>query len=149
MTMTSHTDPFGGVMSLRDAVNQLLAESFVAPFNALRPTSMIPVDVFETADTFVVKAFIAGLTPDQVNVSIEQNTVTIQGEPQLNEPDGFRTIWAETSFGPFTRSFTVPLPVDANKVQAELENGVLTLTLPKAESVKPRKIQIKASQGEA
>jgi len=147
--MTRHTDPFGNVMSLRDAVNQLLEESFVAPFNALRPTSMIPVDVFETADTFVVKAFIAGLTPDQVNVSIEQNIVTIHGEPQWNEPDGLRTIWSETSSGPFTRSFTLPLPVDANKVQAELENGVLTLTLPKAESVKPRKIQIKTVQDEA
>jgi len=149
MTMTRQADPFGSVMSLRDAVNQLLEESFVAPFNTLRPTSMIPVDVFETADTFVVKAFIAGLKPDQVNVSIEQNTVTIHGEPQWNEQEGFRTIWSETSFGPFTRSFTIPLPVDANKVQAELENGVLTLTLPKAESVKPRKIQIKAIQDKA
>lgn len=149
MTMTTHTDPFGTVMSLRDAVNQILEESFVAPFNALRPTSMIPVDVFETADTFVMKAFVAGLTPDQVNISIEQNTVTIHGEPQLNEMDGFQTIWSETSFGPFTRSFTIPLPVDANKVQAKLENGVLTLTLPKAESVKPRKIQIDAVQDKA
>jgi len=145
MTMRMPTDPFNGVMSLRDAVSQLLEDSLVAPFTNIRPSSMMPVDVYETADTFVMKAFVPGLTPDQVNLSIEQNTVTIHGEPQLNEDNGFRTLWSETTFAPFTRSFSVPMPIEANKVEATLEHGVLTLTLPEAESVKPRKIQIKAA----
>ena len=149
MTMAINVDPFSTIMSLKDAVNQLLEDSFVASFNAARPTSMFPVDVYETADAFVVKAFMPGLTPDHVNIDIERNTVTIHGEPQLNEVKGFRTIWSETKFGPFTRSFTVPMPVETDKVQAALENGVLTLTLPKAGLGKPRKIQVSTVQDKA
>ncbi len=150
MTMaTNNVDPFSTVMSLKDAVNQLLEDSFVASFSSTQPTSMFPVDVYETADAFVVKAFMPGITPDQVNIDIERDMVTIHGKPQLHEAKGFRTIWSETKFGPFTRSFTVPLPVEADKVQATLEQGVLTLTLPKAESVRPRKIHITAAQDKA
>jgi len=149
MTLATNTDPFSTVMSLKDAVNQLLADSFVASFNSTQSTSMFPVDVYETPDTFVVKAFMPGLTPDHVNIAIERNTVTIHGEPQRDDAQGFRTIWSETKFGPFTRSFNVPLTVDADKVQAALQDGVLTLTLPKAESVRPRKIQITTVQDKA
>jgi len=144
MTMMTQTDPFSTVMSLRDAVNQLLEDSFVAPFNSIRPTNMIPVDVYETADAFVMKAFMPGLTAEQIDISIEQNTVTIQGQPQPAENNSLRTIWSEIKFAPFFRSFMVPVPVEATKVQAELVNGVLTVTLPKAETAKPRKIQVKA-----
>lgn len=144
MTMMTRVDPFAEMMSLRDAVNQLLEESFVSPFRLLQPTNIVPVDVYETDEAFIVKAFMPGLTPDQLNISIEQNLVTIRGEPKTDQPDGLRPIRVETQLGPFTRQITLPMEIDAEHVQAELDNGVLTLTLPKLPEAKPRKIQIKA-----
>jgi HSP20 family protein len=146
MTMMTRYEPFTNVLSLRDAVNQLLEESFVAPFaRTMQATNIMPVDVYETEDAFVVKAFMPGLTPDQLNVSIEQNTVIIHGEPGSFEHQDLRPIVRETNIGAFTRQFTLPVPIDADKVNAELVNGVLTLRLPKVASAKPRKIRINAS----
>jgi HSP20 family protein len=146
MAMMTRSDPFGEVVSLRDAVNQLLADSVVAPFSSvMRTTTMMPVDLYETDEAFVVKAFMPGITADQLNISIEQNIVTIHGEPKADQWENMRPILIETNLGAFTRKFMLPGTIDADKVQAELDNGVLTLTLPKAETHKPRKIQIKSS----
>lgn len=145
MTMMTRVDPFANMMSLREAVNQLLEDSFVSPFRLMQPTTIMPVDVFETDEAFVVKAFMPGLTPDQLNISIERNVLTIQGEPQQALPQGMQPIRLETQLGAFTRQITLPMPVDADHVQATLEQGVLTLTLPKPSEAKPRKIQISAT----
>jgi len=136
-------DPFANMLSLRDAMSQLLQDSFVMPSGlTAQSTTIMPVDVYETDDAFVVKAFMPGFTADDLQVSVEQRTVTIQGEPRADTPEGWRPVLKERSFGALTRTFTLPVPVQADKVQAQLVNGVLSLTLPKAESVKPRKIQI-------
>ena len=136
-------EPFANMLSLRDAVSQLLQDSFVMPSGlAAQTTTIMPVDVYETDDAFVVKAFMPGFTADDLQVSVEQRTVTIQGEPRSDTPEGWRPVFKERSFGSLTRTFTLPVPVQADKVQAQLVNGVLSLALPKAESVKPRKIQI-------
>ncbi len=146
MTMMARYDPFSNVLSLRDAMNQLLEGSFVRPFGSLIwPASFVPVDMYETGDAIVVKAYVPGFTSDQLNISIEQNMLTIHGEAQAEASNGMRPVWQETRLGTFTRRLALPVHVDASKVQAELENGVLTLTLPKAEWSKQRKIQITAS----
>ncbi len=146
MTMMTRYDPFSNMLSLRDAMNQLLEESFVAPFSSLtRPANVVPVDMYETGDAIVVKAYVPGFTSDQLNISIEQDVLTIHGEAKAEQSNGMRPVWQEMRFGTFTRQLALPVQVAADKVQAELENGVLTLTLPKAESSKQRKIQIKAS----
>ncbi len=145
MAMMTRYDPFSDVLTLRDAMNQLLEESFVAPFRGLMPTNVVSVDMYETSDTLVVKAYIPGFTSDQLNISIEQDVLTIHGEAKAEKLDGMRPVWQETQFGTFTRRLALPVRADADKIQAELENGVLTLILPKAESSKQRKIEIKAS----
>jgi len=146
MTMMTRYEPFSNVLSLREAMNQLLQDSFVAPFNPLaQATSHMPVDVYETDDAVVVEAFIPGLTPDDLTISVEQQSVTIHGEPKAEEMDGMQPVLQERRNGVFTRTFTLPVPVEADKVQAELGNGVLSLTLPKSEAIKPRKIQVKSS----
>jgi len=146
MTMMTRYEPFGNVLSLRDAMDQLFQESFVAPFGRLaQTTSSMPVDVYETDDAFVVKASMPGLTPDDLTISVEQHSVTIHGEPKAEELGNLRPVLQERRIGAFTRTFTLPVLVDADKVQAELDNGVLSLTLPKSEAIKPRKIQVKSS----
>ena len=146
MTMMTRYEPFGNVLSLRDAMDQLFQDSFVAPFGHLaQTTSSMPVDVYETDDAFVVKAFMPGLTPDDLAINVEQQSVMIHGEPKAEEMTGMRPLLQERQIGAFTRTFTLPVPVEADKVQAELSNGVLSLTLPKSEAIKPRKIQVKSS----
>jgi len=139
-------DPFSEVMSLRDAVSQLFQESYVpAAGRGMQATSIMPVDLYETNDAFVVQAFMPGLTADDLTISVEQQTVTIHGEPKAEEWKGARALLQERRIGAFTRTFTLPVSVDANNVDAELVNGVLKLTLPKAETAKPRKIQVKSN----
>ena len=146
MSMMTRYEPLSNVLSLRDAMEQLFQDSFVAPFGRLaQTTSSMPVDVFEIDDAFVVKAFMPGLTPDDLTIDVEQQSVTIRGEPKAEKMDGLRPLLQERRIGAFMRTFTLPVPVDADQVQAELSNGVLSLTLPKSEAVKPRKIQVKGS----
>ena len=146
MTMMTRFDPFSNVLSLRDAMHQLLEDSFVASFNGLMQTTKImPVDVYETDDAFVVQAFTPGFTPDQLNISVEQNVVTIQGEPKTDDLQGMHALQLETRIGRFMRRLALPVSIDADAVLAKMHNGVLKLTLPKVESVKPHKIQIKTS----
>ncbi len=146
MAMMTRYEPFSNVLSLREAMDQLFRDSFVAPFGLLtQTTNSMPVDVYETGDAFVVEAFMPGLTPDNLTISVEQQTVTIHGEPRAEDLDGMRPLVQERRVGAFTRTFTLPVAIAADKVQAELADGVLSLTLPKSEEAKPRKIQIKAA----
>jgi HSP20 family protein len=146
MAMMTRYDPFSDMLTLRDAMNRLLEESFVVPSGTLMwPANVVPVDMYETSDALVVKAYVPGFTSDQLNISIEQDVLAIHGEAKAEAGNGMRRIWQERGPGTFTRRLALPVPVDADKIQAELENGVLTLTLPKAQSSRQRKIQIKAS----
>jgi HSP20 family protein len=110
----------------------------------LAPTYPL-VNVWEDADAFRVEAELPGLKQEDVQVAVtNRKQVTIQGERKPDEaPQG---TWhrRERGFGRFQRSFTLPAAIDADKVEAKLEQGVLKLTLPKAEEAKPRKIAVKA-----
>jgi HSP20 family protein len=104
-----------------------------------------PVNVWEDNDAFRVEVEVPGLTQEQVQVSVtNKNQLTIQGE-RLPQEDG-KARWhrRERGFGRFQRVLKLPTPVDADHVEAKLENGVLQLTLPKAEEARPRRIAVKA-----
>jgi len=92
-----------------------------------------------------VKAFTPGLSPEQIEISVEQNRVTISGAAQNDTPQNMRVLFNEFQPGSFTRTFSLPLPIDADKVEAKMEHGVLFLMLSKIETAKPRKIQIKTA----
>jgi HSP20 family protein len=146
MTMMTQYEPFGSVLPLRDAIDQLFRESFVTPLAHLaQTTSSMPVDVYELDDDVVVKASVPGLTPDELTVDVEQQSVTLHGKPKTEENSGMRPLLQERRIGSFTRTFTLPVPVEADKVQAELSDGVLSLIVPKSEAIKPRKITIQSS----
>jgi len=146
MTMMTRFDPASNMLSLREAMDQLFRDSFVAPFGSLAQLAgNLPVDLYETDDAFVVKAFMPGLTADELQVSVEDRTVTIHGEPGAEELSGMRPLLQERRLGAFTRTFTLPVPVNADNVQAELAHGVLSLTLPKSEAAKPRRIEVRSN----
>jgi HSP20 family protein len=141
-------DPFEPMMSLRSAIDRLFDDSFVRPsFGWLAPMSAaeLAIDVYETKDDVVVKAALPGVKPDQVEVSIAGDTLTIRGEVkedrQIKEENYIRK---ERHYGSFCRSVVLPSGIKADKADATFENGVLTLKIPKAEDAKPKTIKVKA-----
>lgn len=140
--------PFDGNISLRNAIDRLFEDSFVQPrWGLVAPLSAanLAIDMFETKDEVVVKAALPGVKPEEVEVTITGNTLTISGESneesEVKEKDYIRK---ERRFGSFTRSVTLPNGLKADKAEAAFENGVLTLKVPKSEEVKPKSIKIKS-----
>jgi len=135
-------------MTLREAMDQLLEESFVHPKRGrgegLREQSYrLPLDVYATPEEIVVVASLPGLTPDEVDIAIEGDTLTIRGK--LRPPlENVEYLFQERGYGAVARTLTLNVPVEADKAEAVFENGVLTLTLPKSEETKPKVIKVKS-----
>lgn len=105
----------------------------------------LALDMYQTDDDVVVKANIPGIKPEDIDISVSGDTLTIQGEvEEESEKDETRYMLRERRYASFARSVTLPSSVQADSAKAEFENGVLTLTLPKAEEVKPKRISVKA-----
>jgi HSP20 family molecular chaperone IbpA len=103
---------------------------------------MPPVDVIEDAQGITLYADLPGVPRDKLNLQIEADTVTIEGELHLDVPEGFEVTHAEVSVPHFRRVFTLSKELDPNKISAELADGVLTLRIPKAEHAQPRRIPV-------
>ena len=143
-------DPFREMRSLQDEVNRLFASSFSRNEGSdlMRGAWNPQVDIFENKDQIVLEAELPGMKSEDVNISIENNVLTIHGERKFekkDEGDNFHRV--ERSYGSFTRSFTLPPTVSSENAEAEFENGILRLTLAKREEAKPRRIEIKANGG--
>jgi len=143
-------DPFRELRSLQRDVNRLFSGNFERVGSEMISGQWNPsVDISENKDSIVLEAELPGMSPDDVNISIENNVLTIQGERRFEkkqDEDNFHRI--ERSYGSFTRSFTLPPTVSTENVDAAFENGMLRLTLAKREEAKPRKIEIKATGGQ-
>lgn len=139
-------DPFTNLLPLSEAMNSLFERSFLSPRSAAwwqQPYH--PMDVYETADEYVVRAWLPGFRPEDVNISAVGNQLTISGKPAgYSAPEGARYLVQEIGATEFQRTLSLPVEFDVNKAQASYEHGVLTLTLPKAEVAKPKQIAISA-----
>jgi HSP20 family protein len=144
MTNITRHDPFQNVLSLREAMNQLLEESFVRPGMGQGGQAFAPaLDVSETEDAYLVEAAVPGLKAEDLDVTLENGMLTIRGEIKQEQSEQQRNFHRiERRFGAFSRSITFPTQVKADAVAARLEHGVLQLVIPKAEEVKPRKISV-------
>jgi len=140
-------EPFTELISLRDAMDRLFEESFVRPSRLLGApvAGTVPLDIYQQDNNIIVKASVPGVKPEDIEVTVLGDTLTIKGEmKEEKEIKEEHVIRRERRFGAFSRSVTLPTPVDTNKASATFENGVLTLTLPVAEEAKPKTIQVKA-----
>jgi HSP20 family protein len=142
MTEPARWDPFQEMISLRDAMSRLLEESFVWP-RARLGTFQPALDLYETEQEYVVKLAAPGLKPDNFELLMQQNVLTIRGRTQAEEQENARYHIREQRFGEFTRVVQFPTAVDADKIQATLADGILTIRVPKAEAAKPRRITVK------
>jgi len=135
-------------MSLREAMDRLFEESVVRPragWLAPLGAESLAVDMYETDDKVVVKTAVPGVKSEDIDVSITGDVLTIKGETKTEEKvEKANYIRQERRYGAFSRAISLPSMVVADKATAEFENGMLTLTLPKAEEVKPKTIEVKA-----
>ncbi len=132
-------------LRLADAMNRLFDDAWTRPFGLDEATFALPIDVMAKDDEFVLAASIPGLKPEEISVEVLGTTVTIRGEwqaPQL-EKDA-QWMLQERAFGKFSRTLNFPVELDGAKAEANVEHGLLTLRLPKAETAKPKSIRIKA-----
>ena len=140
-------EPFSEMVSLRDAVNRLFEDSFIrpgawpVPFEA--SALSIPTDMIETKDSVIVKMSAPGVKPEDIDISVVGESLTIKGETKSEEQfEEGSYIRKERRFGSFQRTLSLPTSVASDKAKAEFENGVLTLTLPKAEEARPKSIKV-------
>jgi HSP20 family protein len=136
--------PFREMLTLREAMDRLFDESFIRP-SRNQSGFGLDMDVEAKNDEFIVHANVPGLKPDDLHIEIVENTVIIRGEYKAetkNEDKNY--LLMERHYGAFSRTMTLPTPVNAGKAEASVENGVLTLRLPKAEEAKPKLISVKA-----
>lgn len=109
----------------------------------------MPLDVVENDDEFIVKADVAGIDPENIEITFTDNNLSIKGEvsdEREEEGEEGRYHLRERRYGTFSRTISMPGTVDVNDIEAETENGVLKIHLPKREEVKPRRIEIKGSE---
>lgn len=138
-------EPMREMMTLREAMDRLFDEAFTRPLSLSSVVAMPAIDMYQTDDEVVVKAALPGLKPDDVQISVTGDLLTLRGEfKQENEKKDATYHIREHRYGAFERSIMLPTDVQTEKAKADFENGVLTITLPKAEAVKPKTISIKA-----
>jgi len=142
----SRWEPFTDLMSLREAMDRLFEDSFVRSGSRWamgEARCEVPVDAYVTDDEVVITVAVPGVAPEAVDVTIEGDTITIKGE--LKGPlDNVNYLVQERTYGSFTRTLRLNIPVQADKAEASFDKGILTLTLPKQEEVKPKTITVKA-----
>jgi len=138
-------EPAREMMSLRDAMDRLFDDAFTRPLSVRDGWSAPAIDMYQTDDEIVVKAALPGIKSDEVQINITGEVLTLKGEVKQNEEKKEKA-WhiREQRYGSFERSVVLPTDVVADKAKAEFENGILTITLPKADEVKPRTITVKA-----
>jgi len=138
-------DPFREIMSLRSAMDRLFDSAFFGiPWEWEPLSHELALDVAETEDEFVVKASLPGINPDDLDITFSGRTLTIKGEIKEEEKkEDVHYHLRERRYGTFSRSVTLPAPINADAIEARYEAGVLTLHLPKTDEVKPKRIAVR------
>src|SRR3990172_3524303 len=144
MTRLTRWEPMRDMVTMRDMFDRFFGDDFGdvrQPLGAVAPA----VDMYQTDDDVIVKATLPGVKPEAIQISITGDALTLRGEvSEANEVSEATYHLKERRYGSFARSLTLPSTVVSDKARAEFENGVLTLTLPKAEEVEPKTITVKA-----
>lgn len=147
MSNLTRWEPVREMMTLREAMDRLFDDAFTRPLSVRDGWSMATpaIDMYQTENDVVVRASVPGIKAEEVQINVTGDVLTIKGEVNQDEERKDRA-WhiREQRFGSFERSVALPTAVKSDKAEAEFENGILTITLPKADEVKPRTINIKA-----
>lgn len=140
--------PMRDIMNLRNEFDRLFEEAFDMTSSRWQTATnwWLDLDVREDEDKYVVKASVPGIDPEDIDITLANNVLTIRGETKAEETkEGEQYHLRERRYGRFARSLTLPASVNTDAVEAMCDNGVLTLEIPKAEEAKPRRISVKAN----
>ena len=149
MSNLTRWEPVREMMTLREAMDRLFDDAFTRPFSLTREGgstwSSPPIDMYQTGDEVVVKAALPGFKPDEVQINVTGDILTIKGEVKHEEEKKDKS-WhiREQRWGSFERSLRLPTGVISDKAKADFDNGILTISLPKSEEVRPKTITVKA-----
>jgi len=139
-------DPLRDLLSIQDRMNRLFEQTLSrsqAEEGITASTWSPAVDIYETPETIIMKADLPGLSREDIEIQIRDNTLTLRGERRFaKDVQQENYLRIERAYGAFQRSFTLPATVQQDKIRAVFRDGVLELTLPKAEEAKPKKIAI-------
>ena len=149
MTNLTRWEPGREMMTLREAMDRLFDDAFTRPFSVMRDGgsnwSSLAIDMYQTDNEVVVKAAMPGIKSDEVQINVTGDVLTIKGETKHEEEKKDKA-WhiREHRWGAFERSVRLPTSVISEKAKADFNNGILTITLPKSEEMKPKTITVKA-----
>ncbi len=154
MTNLTRWEPAREMMTLREAMDRLFDDAFTSPSLRIRnggstwssAWSSPAIDMYQTDNDVVVKAALPGVKADEVQINVSGDVLTIRGETKHDEEETLKDkSWhiREHRWGAFERSIMLPTNVKSEKAKADFDNGILTITLPKSEEVKPKTITIK------
>ncbi len=137
--------PMREFVSLRDAIDKLFEDSFIRPPMLFDGTTVpFAVDLYETPEAYILKGALPGIKPDDITIDATAGMVTVKGEYKEEVEKKERSyIRRELKSGGFHRAFELPLSIEPTKVEATFKDGMLEVTLPKAEVVKPKQIKVK------
>ncbi len=142
MTLT-RWDPFNDLLRIQERMNRMFQDSLHARGEGDQGAWAPAVDIFETPDKVVLLADLPGVDPQELEVRVESSTLILNGERRLEkevEEENFHRM--ERGYGPFQRTFTLPATIDQEGIRAEHRNGVLRVSLPKAEGSRPKRIPV-------
>ncbi len=140
-------EPFRDLVSLRQAMDRLFDESFVRPLRTWTGVEEPVLDMYQTADDVVIKASLPGVKPADVDITVSGDTVTIKGETRAEEEIKREDyLYQERRYGAFSRTLRLPGALQTDKAEAVFENGVLRLTIPKAEEARPKSIKVQINE---
>jgi HSP20 family protein len=115
------------------------AQESTRPMRAFLPTT----DIFETDEALTMLLEMPGVDRENIEISVENGVLTVEGKINFSKYDGLQPVYSEYNIGPFRRTFRISSRIDQDKIRAEMQGGVITLVLPKAEEAKPRRIAVK------
>ncbi len=147
MSNLTRWSPYREMASFRRLMNRFIEDPFLEPYEMEETFNWeIPLDVMENQDEYLVKASLPGIDPDHLEITYNNNTLTIhtevKSEQEKKGDKEHRYHLRERRYGSFSRSIFLPVAIDSNKIKADYDSGVLSLMLPKTEEVKPKRIPI-------
>jgi len=144
MSNLSRWQPVHEMMTLREAMDRLFDEAFTRPITSEAGMEMPAVDLYQTDNEVVVKASLPGMNPDDINISVTADVLTLKGDyKQEDEIKDAQYHIREHRHGIFERSIMLPASVQPDKAKAEFDKGILSITLPKTETIKAKTVNIK------
>jgi HSP20 family protein len=147
MANITRYNPFNDVVSLREAMDRLFEDSFIAPrFSGQFSQRGIAANLFETQDGFILQVPMPGVKPEDVEITTQQDSLSLKWETKVNVPEGATMHWQGFQHGQYQQSFTLPAPINSERVEASYTNGILTINLPKAEHAKTRTVKVTATK---